>query len=333
MRKKGKFVQGLKWGLTALLLVLVVAVAAACGTGDEKQADSSASKPADSSPILIEYKGGTLTQSQFETFMNVMRVLNPNYAEAENDPEYKKRLQDQYVAFAILSAQVDKTEITDFDTKVAEQLASIKTSVDQSLGEGGYEKRLAEFNVKSSDLKDYVEKTMLVMNGFDQQITAESVQKTYDEGLKAGQYAKTTATVSHILIGTNEGQENARTKEEALQKAQDVLKELKGGLDFAAAAKQYSDDPGSKDNGGEYADADVDNWVPEFRQAAIDLPLNQISEPVQTDYGYHIMKVTKRSQKEQPLAEVEGEIRSRASQQKYTNFMEKELAAYIIKRN
>jgi parvulin-like peptidyl-prolyl isomerase len=112
-----------------------------------------------------------------------------------------------------------------------------------------------------------------------------------------------------------------------------VLKELKGGLDFAQAAKQYSDDPGSKDNGGEYADADVDNWVPEFRQAAIDLPLNTISEPVQTDFGYHIMKVTKRSQTEQPFADVEGQIRSQASQQKYADFMEKELPTYIIKRN
>jgi foldase protein PrsA len=62
-------------------------------------------------------------------------------------------------------------------------------------------------------------------------------------------------------------------------------------------AQQYSDDPGSKSEGGLYADAPVKNWVPEFREAAISLPLNTVSEVVRTDYGYHVIRVEKRSVK------------------------------------
>ena len=84
--------------------------------------------------------------------------------------------------------------------------------------------------------------------------------------------------VRHILV---------KTKEQAL----DIKKQLEGGADFAALAKKYSDDPGSKDNGGLYKNVEHGKMVAEFDKAAFELPVGKISDPVQTSFGYHILKV------------------------------------------
>ena len=77
----------------------------------------------------------------------------------------------------------------------------------------------------------------------------------------------------------------------------DILKQARAGADFAKLAKQYSEDPGSKDNGGElppFARASADPshaMVPEFEAAAFSLTNNQISDVVTTQYGYHIIQL------------------------------------------
>jgi len=68
------------------------------------------------------------------------------------------------------------------------------------------------------------------------------------------------------------------------------LKRAKSGEDFAKLARQYSEDPGSKDNGGEYT-FPRGQMMPEFEAAAFSLNTNQVSDVVTTPYGYHIIKL------------------------------------------
>ena len=67
---------------------------------------------------------------------------------------------------------------------------------------------------------------------------------------------------------------------------------LDGKIDFATAAKQYSDDPGSGSRGGDLGSFDRSRMVPEFANAAFALPIGQVSEPVRTKFGYHLIEVT-----------------------------------------
>lgn len=106
---------------------------------------------------------------------------------------------------------------------------------------------------------------------------------------------------SHILIrfkGSNAparpGQKDL-TDEEALAKAQDIRKKLVDGGDFAATAKAESDDVGSGAKGGSLGTFGHGQMVAPFEQAAFSLPLNQISEPVKSAFGYHIIKVEERT--------------------------------------
>lgn len=86
----------------------------------------------------------------------------------------------------------------------------------------------------------------------------------------------------------------ALTKEEARKKAQDLLARVRKGEDFAQLAKENSDDPGSKDKGGEYDFFGRGRMVPEFEKAAFALKPGEISDLVETQFGFHIIKLEER---------------------------------------
>src|SRR5271156_6921104 len=96
--------------------------------------------------------------------------------------------------------------------------------------------------------------------------------------------------VRHILIKVDAGAD-PKVDAAAKQKAEDLLKQIKGGADFAALAKANSDDPGSKEQGGELGMIQRGVTVPPFEKAAFGLEPGQISDVVKTQFGYHILKV------------------------------------------
>jgi len=114
--------------------------------------------------------------------------------------------------------------------------------------------------------------------------------------------------VRHILIKEPAGAD-AKTDAEIKAKAEDVLKQVKAGGDFAELAKKYSDDPGSKDQGGELGFIQHGLTVPEFDKSAFSLAPGQTSDLVKTQYGYHIIQVEeKQTAHTKPLDEVKPEI-------------------------
>jgi len=96
------------------------------------------------------------------------------------------------------------------------------------------------------------------------------------------------------------------TDEEALAKAKDVRKKLVDGEDFATLAKAESDDAGSGANGGDLGTFGHGRMVPAFEQVAFTIPVGELSEPVKSQFGYHIIKVESRQEK--TFVEVKAEI-------------------------
>ena len=91
------------------------------------------------------------------------------------------------------------------------------------------------------------------------------------------------------------------------------------GADWTAEAKQYSDDTGTKDSGGDLGTITKGEMVPEFDQAVFSLKLNEISQPVKTQYGYHVIQVTAITpEKQQTLDDVKSEIQTTLSDQAKT---------------
>jgi foldase protein PrsA len=131
-------------------------------------------------------------------------------------------------------------------------------------------------------------------------------------------------TVSHILIGLkDQSGKDLRTDAQALQRAEEVYQKVAAKGDFAKLAKEYSDDPGSKDKGGVYGPMPVQQlkttMLKEFVDSALSLKAGEYTKPVKTKYGYHLIKLDKRSMpKGNDYKEKYAEIEDGLLVQKYT---------------
>ncbi|OPZ72276.1 MAG: Foldase protein PrsA 3 precursor [bacterium ADurb.Bin478] len=97
---------------------------------------------------------------------------------------------------------------------------------------------------------------------------------------------------------------------------QGILDRAKAGEDFAALAKQYTEDPGSKNNGGLYENFPRGQMVKPFEDAAFTVPVGQLSDIVETDYGYHILQIVERKKETRPLADVKAELEQQLLREK-----------------
>ena len=121
----------------------------------------------------------------------------------------------------------------------------------------------------------------------------------------------------HILITVPKGAD-AKTDAAAKAKAEDVLKQIKGGANFAELAKKYSDDPGSKDQGGELPLIPTSNLDPAYARAAMALNPGQTSDVVRSQFGYHVIQTEqKQAASTKSLAEVKDQISGKLSALKF----------------
>ena len=149
-----------------------------------------------------------------------------------------------------------------------------------------------------------------------QQPTQQEIQQYYNAHLSEYSVPE-QAKSRHILIKVDQG---ADTKADAAAKAkaEDILKQIQGGANFADLAKKYSDDPGSKDTGGELGFAQRGHMVPEFDNAIFTQKIGD-TKIIKTQYGYHIVQVEERQPAHtQSLSDVLPTIQATLFRQKST---------------
>ena len=197
--------------------------------------------------------------------------------------------------------------------QVAEQLAELK-----SMSQEARKRRLDQ----NGPVK------MMMMVQAENQLAAAvakevAAEVTPDQAALKDYYEKNkdkyeTSKASHILIRFKGSRvplkpdEKDLTPEEALAKAQEIRKQILAGGDFAAIAKKESDDTGTATNGGSLGTFSHGQMVAEFDAAAFSLPIGQLSEPIKTAFGYHLIKVEERKQKtfEEAKPEIEKQLKS-----------------------
>ncbi len=123
-------------------------------------------------------------------------------------------------------------------------------------------------------------------------------QKVQDQVTQDMPTEEEQAHVRHILIKVATDADE-QTVQEAEAKARDLVEQLRDGADFATLAAQFSEDPGSSENGGDVGWIARDGgMIAEFEEAAFSLPVGEISDPVSSYYGFHIIQVTEREVRE-----------------------------------
>jgi peptidyl-prolyl cis-trans isomerase C len=177
---------------------------------------------------------------------------------------------------------------------VADMILVSKAAEDKKLGDTPEFKRKTEFARKK-----------LLMEGLLQSIgkdalTDEAMHKVYEDAVKQiGEEKEVHAR--HILFRAAAGDEKA--SKEAEDKVKTVIARLKKGEDFAKVAGEVTEDPSGKANGGDLGYFSKDQMVPEFSEAAFKLENGQISDPVKTQFGWHVIKVEDKRVKQAPKFE------------------------------
>src|SRR6185437_13217838 len=148
--------------------------------------------------------------------------------------------------------------------------------------------------------------------------TDEAMKKVYDDAAKQIT-SEQEVHARHILVPTED-------------EAKEVEKELKAGADFAELAKKKSKDPGASD-GGDLGFFTKDQMVPEFSKVAFSLQPGQISDPVKTQFGWHIIKVEeKRDRKAPDFDQVKGQIETYVTRKAQADYVAKLRDAAKIER-
>ena len=189
----------------------------------------------------------------------------------------------------------------------------------------GGEQKFNEYITKNGKTIDFVKddiRTHMTITGYLDDHLGKSIQVT-DEDIQQEYQHDKTATVRHILLMTQGKSDSA--KAEIRKQMEDILAQAKSGADFAELAKKYTEDPGSKANGGLYENFGKGRMVKPFEDAAFNVPIGEISDIVETRYGYHILKVIDRKKETQPLEKVRSQIAKKLKTSKkreaYTNFI------------
>jgi parvulin-like peptidyl-prolyl isomerase len=302
------------------LLLLLVAFLAGC-EGAEAALDQ-----ADAARIGRTVIGQAQYESRVTEFGKELRGQVPDRV---NDPEgyraFENKVLDYMVTLEIVRQKASKLDIAVTDQEVQAKLAEIaRQSFDGDLSK--LEQSLEATGTGLSTYRQELAEQMLIYKARTEVIrsvpapTDKEIGAYYQANLSA-YTEKERRAVRHILIAPKPASGAAETSDAdwqaALDRADGVRAALLAGADFAQKAKAESDDQATKDAGGDLGTVARQQTWPGFEEAVWSLSLDQISEPVKTQYGYEIIQVTAITPATQtPLTQVQAGIAQTVQEQK-----------------
>jgi foldase protein PrsA len=290
----------LKQNKRFLILVIILSLCVSVLAGCEKT-------PKDA---VARVNGDTISKDEFDkNFEMYKKAYESQYGpdimkkDAGNDKTFeeviKENILEKLITEKLITESAKEKNITVTDEELKEQLKNYEEILG---GEEKYKEFLKQNNLTEEYFKDSIKKEMTIdkyksdyVNGL--KISEEEAKKYFEENKDS--YVKVRA--SHILVKTEE-------------EAKKVLDKIKKGEDFHALAATESIDNMSAVKGGDLGFFARGQMVPEFEEAAFSLKPGEVSEIVQTDYGYHIIKVEDRLEN---YEDVKDEVLEDLKNQKY----------------
>jgi peptidyl-prolyl cis-trans isomerase C len=279
----------------------------------------------------------------------ILEQFRKTAPQAEQTPEHladiKKRVLDQMVDDRLLVQEAKKKNIHVSQLEVDDGVKKVRTRFST---EAEFNDELKKENMNNDDFRKHIQEQLATIKLIDQEVKAKTPPPSDDEiktlfdtldaivndkpipgshtaseleELKA--LAKAVqrrfgerARARHILVRVSPTASKDE-KDAAMKKIKEAQAHLKKGEDFADVAKKYSDDPGSKDRGGDLGYFSRGDMVPAFDKAAFSLDVGQTSDIVTTDFGYHIIQVQeKKAAGKMSLDEIKDDLREYLFQQR-----------------
>lgn len=269
--------------VTLLLILTLVVLAAACGkTGTAEE------------EYIVTIGDSGITQNQLDKYTYLycfIQGLDLDSVDKETLAYIKTMTLEDLIALKTIGAYYENDESV-LPDDFADSLKSFLDKVDEDEDMGAY---MEKYEITEDDLTDFYRDQYFSVPFFEElkkdipEVTEVQMQAYYKE--HQDEFTADEVTAQHILV-----------EDEAL--ADEILAKLKNGADFAEMAAQYSIDDSNKDNGGSLGTFGRGQMVTEFENAAFALEVGELSDPVKTEFGYHIILVTDKNQGAQTYDEV-----------------------------
>jgi peptidyl-prolyl cis-trans isomerase C len=221
-------------------------------------------------------------------------LLRGQTVPADKQADLDKQAVDQLISAELLYQAAAKLEIKDLDKQLDAKLAQGKARFKD---EQEFKKAIKDLDMDEKDLREYTRRDLLISNFIETKFVSKTVvteaeaRAFYDKNPDKFKQDE-TVKASHILIGVD-AKASADDRKKAREKADKLHKELAGGADFATLAKGNSTCPSSQ-QGGDLGFFGKGQMVPAFEKAAFALKPGEISAVVETQFGYHIIKVAEK---------------------------------------
>ncbi len=292
------------------VLAFVVLLTAACGGGGSSSSSSSKNVPADDVAVVGDQD---ITRTSLD---HVLAQAKRGYqAQKQKFPKAGtatyKSLQDRMLASLVQRAEFEQRAktigVTVSDKQVETKIASVEK---QQFGgsEAKLVKALKAQGATLADYRDYIQQTLLsqaVYNKITKGVTVTTADaQAYYNSHKSSYVQPESRSVRHILVKTH-----------AL--ANQLYQQLQNGADFTALVKKYTTDAGSKATGGKYTDT-KGAFDPTFEKTAFSLRTKEISKPIHTRFGWHIIQALApiKPQTTTPFSKVQASIKQQLLTQK-----------------
>jgi len=266
--------------------------------------------PAQIPDVLAHVNGEDVTKADLDRAVQALEARAGGPVPAEQRDQVVRGVLDQLIGYKVLVQETRARKVAVPDADVDARIGQIRG---QFPSEAEFTQMLTQRNLTLEQVKSDARQDMAIAKLIEDEIASkvavkpEQVTDFYAKNpdqFKQGESVR----ASHILISVPKGAD-AAAKAQARSKAEQVLKEVKGGGDFAALAKQHSADPGSAAKGGDLGFFQQGQMVGPFNDAAFSLAPGAISDLVETDFGFHIIKVAEKKEgRTIPLEEVRPQV-------------------------
>jgi peptidyl-prolyl cis-trans isomerase C len=276
--------------LTALMLALSGPAVAAEKATTKTVKEATTPKP---SEVMAKVNGTPITREEVDRAVKILLSQSkvPKPVPSDLLKKAETAAVNQLVSSEVLYQAGLKMDNKDLDKEVQEQIAKRKAQFPSS---AEYEKALRQNGLTEKDLNVLMRKEIVINNLLEKEVVSkvavtDAEEKKFYDANKDKFKREESVRASHILIGVDE-KASAEDRKKAKEKAESIRKKIAAGEDFATLAKKESTCP-SASRGGDLGYFSKGQMVPEFEKAAFALKPGEVSNVVETKFGYHIIKL------------------------------------------
>ncbi|HEY8548558.1 MAG TPA: peptidylprolyl isomerase [Vicinamibacterales bacterium] len=311
--------------------------AASQAPADSAAPEAEAAKPVPATlpEVVARVNGEPLPRQEFERAIRNIEARAGQSIPADKRDQIYRTVLDELIAFRLVLAEARARNITIAPEEIKARVDEIKK---QFPTEAAFQEALKERNMTAADLESETRTELLVNKTLEAEVAPkgtvapqelDAYYKENPEQFKQPEQVR----ASHILFPVEAGA-TPEAKQQVRTQAEAVLKRAKAGEDFAGLAREFSKDA-SAPNGGDLNFFPRGQMVPAFEQAAFGMKVGEISDVVESEFGFHIIKVTDRKPEQLvPLEQVSDRLASflkqRKQQQAATAFVQSLRSKYKV---